>query len=114
MLMSRDTPPPRSLELPNANQLLAVDSGWSSVPPAPARIMGEGTSPLSSMNVSVASRSVVALDRSQPNDETASPIEESGVQRLATRRRADGTLLGVAPPQPAAPIRSGEWRPVVV
>src|SRR5258706_9846735 len=68
--MSRSTPPGAS---PRPD-LLAVDSGWSTAPPA-AR-----------------------------SDETSAVNDvPSGRQRLSTKGRADGTLLGAAPPQLSAP-----------
>jgi hypothetical protein len=69
---------PFRAKAPAAGEQAAVDSGWSSLPPAPA-----------------------ITD------------EASGVQSLSSKRRAEGTLLGVAPPRSPAALPARR-NPVIV
>lgn len=87
--MPRSTPP-SAFELPDKYAPLAVDSGWSTVPPAPARVLGTAAATL--------------VQDEQP----------SGLKRVPTKARAEGTLLGVAPPPPSAPNAAKARNPVVV
>jgi hypothetical protein len=87
--MSRSTPPqafqPRIEIEPNA-----IDSGWSAIPPAPSP------------------------QRVEESAFELAPTERSGLKRLAPKGRADGTLLGVAPPQAETPSAPQPRSPVVV
>ena len=103
--MSRSTPPGIHEVVPNDS--LGVDSGWSTVPPAPARIAGP--------ELSSGPAAESPLDRApSPFGPAVTRVEQSGVKRLPTKGRAHGTLLGVAPPQPAEPTVPSLRIPVVV
>ena len=112
--MSRSTPP-GAIEVPDKNQSLSVDSGWSTVPPAPAQVLGTPVAAPTQDDQVPASDGNGATPSSPWEADAAAPqIEPSGPTRLLSRARADGTLLGVAPPPPAAPNAQKARSPVVV
>jgi hypothetical protein len=88
--MSSSTPPD-AFERPDHTDFDGVDSGWSAIPPAPT-----------------------AEPSSRAPGFASSPAGPSSAQRLAQKARAEGTLLGVAPPQPAASTAGKARNPIVV
>jgi hypothetical protein len=87
-LMSRSSPPSSNSAGVDATDSGAIDSGWSSVPPAPSAPLALPVPP--------------------------TDVEPSGLRRLPGKGRAEGTLLGVAPPQAHAPTLPLARSPIVV
>jgi hypothetical protein len=87
MSLSRSSPPSSNSAGADGADSGAIDSGWSTVPPAPS-------APL-------------------PLPLPAPDVEPSGLRRLPSKARAEGTLLGVAP-QAHAPTQPLVRSPIVV
>ena len=95
--MSRSTPP-RALQPRNQASPDAVDSGWSTAPPA----ANHDVNSAHTAHTVADEREAEGGTRGEEREDSAAPSTPSGLQRVAPRGRADGTLLGVAPPQSEA------------